>query len=294
MKKFLLLIATLVATPACHKTNTHRRTLNLKETTQPLASDRKEETPSVTVWIHGTRALKPLDEFAHAAPKGLHPVGSLTDIHRIKQLAKTISTADTVKFPFEHFYAFGWSGDLSFTARHEEATRLHEDLERLVAEYRKKYGHAPFIRLITHSHGGNVALNLATIPHPNKDWFINETILLACPVQHKTEHLIASPLFGKVYSFYSTLDSLQVADPQGLYKKERRPGDNRVFSQRRFPNHEKLIQVKLRINNHGVMHLGFILDSFIKHLPTVLNHLDAWEQEEPHTSDEVRQLNLLI
>lgn len=294
MKKFLLLIATLVAAPACHKTNTHRRTLNLKETVLPLASDRKETAPSVTVWIHGTRCLKPIDEFAHAAPKGLHTMASLTDIHRIKQLAKTMSTVDPIKFPFEHFYAFGWSGNLSFTARHEEAARLHAALELLVADYQKKYGQVPNIRLITHSHGGNVALNLATIPHPNKQWFINEAILLACPVQHKTEHLIASPLFGKVYSLYSTLDSLQVADPQGLYKKERQPGEKGVFSQRRFPDHEKLIQVKLRINKHGVMHLGFILDSFIKKLPAVLNYLDAWEQEEPHTATEVRQLNLIM
>lgn len=297
MKKVLVIIATLSLLPACRQAAvTSRRTLNLKD--QPaLQQSQPMTTPQVTIWIHGTRGFKPLDEYVHAAPptSELHSIASLSsNYNRFKNLTKSIAEADPIKFPFEHFYIFGWSGDLSFQERHKAALLLHQDLENLVASYTRTYGHAPCIRIITHSHGGNVALNLATIPHTNKDWFINELILLACPVQHKTEHLIASPLFGKVYSFYSTLDSIQVADPQGLYKKERQPNDKGIFSQRRFPDHEKLIQVKIRVNKHGIPHTGFTLCSFTKNLPAMINYLDAWEQEEPHTVNEVRQLNLIV
>ena len=297
MKKILLCIATFLALPSCHRSSvTCRRTLNLKKEIAEPRKEIKTESPYVTVWIHGTRGFKPFDEYVHAAPsqRGLQPMSSLTDKHRLKKIAQTIAAVDPVKYPFEHFYAFGWSGDLSFQARHDEAQRLHQQLEKLVATYTKKYGHAPFIRLITHSHGGNVALNLATIEHPNKEWFINEAILLACPVQHKTEQLVASPLFGKIYSFYSSMDTLQIADPQGLYKKECSPGDKGVFSKRRFPDSEKVIQTKLRINNHGVPHLEYITRPFLKKLPAIINYLDQWEEEQPHTPDEVRQLNVLL
>jgi hypothetical protein len=295
MKKLLVCLATLLTLPACHRSLvSNKRTLNLKKELIQPRKNITTETPYVTVWIHGTRGFKPFDEYVHAAPSkyGLQTMASLTNKHRLKKIAHTIADADPVKFPFEHFYAFGWSGDLSFQARHEEAARLHEQLETLVKIYTKKYGHAPFIRLITHSHGGNVALNLATIEHPNKEWFINEVILLASPVQHKTENLIASPLFGKIYSFYSSMDMLQVADPQRLYKKECAPGDKGLFSQRRFPDHEKLTQVRLRINNHGVPHLGFILRGFLKNLPAIINYLDQWEEEQPHTALEERRLNV--
>lgn len=295
VKKIALCLTALVALPSCHRSSvTNRRTLDLKHEKTLATPGHQQAAPYVTVWIHGTRALKPLDEYAHAAPTkaGIQSMENLTDKHRLKKIAQTLATADPIKYPFEHFYAFGWSGDLSFETRRAEAERLHKGLNELVDSYTKKYGHAPFIRLITHSHGGNVALNLATIEHTNKNWFINEAILLACPVQHTTEQLIASPLFGKVYSLYSTLDSLQVADPQGLYKKERKPGTKELFSQRRFPDNEKLTQIKLRINNHGVPHLGFILRNFLKHLPAIINYLDQWESEQPHRENEVRQLTI--
>jgi hypothetical protein len=295
MKKILLCLATLLVVPSCHRSSvTSRRTLNLKKEPPTLNQSQPTATPYITVWVHGSRAFKPFDEHIHATPQqGMQTMASLTKKHHIKKLAQMLGDANPVKYPFEHFYAFGWSGDLSFQVRHEEAARLHTELEKLVATYTKKYGHAPFIRIITHSHGGNVALNLATIEHPNKEWFINETIILASPVQHLTENLVSSPLFGKIYSFYSTFDTSQVMDPQGLYKA-RNKNYKTIFSQRRFPDNATLIQTKCRINNHGVPHIGFISERFIKNMPAIISYLDQWEEEQPHTAHEVRQLNLLM
>ena len=176
MKKLLLCLVTLLALPSCQRPSvTSRRTLNLKKETPTLQQAQPTATPYVTVWVHDSRAFKPFDEYIHATPhQGMQTMASLTKKHHIKKLAQMLADADPVKSPFEHFYAFGWSGDLSFQARHDEAARLHAELEELVSTYTKKYGHAPFIRIITHSHGGNVALNLATIEHTNKEWFINE------------------------------------------------------------------------------------------------------------------------
>jgi hypothetical protein len=237
MKKVFLCLAALLALSSCHHAPvTSRLTLNCKKgVVSPLPQKHPEQTPSITVWIHGTRGFKPLDEFVHAAPPGsdLRPIASLDKkYNRFKNMAKTIAEADPTNYPFEHFYIFGWSGDLSFKVRQKAAEDLHQDLEKIVAVYTKKYGKVPFIRLITHSHGGNVALNLATINHTNQEWLINEMILLACPVQHRTGNLIASPLFEKIYSFYSTMDTLQIADPQGFYRKDCSPEDKDIFSQR--------------------------------------------------------------
>ena len=64
---------------------------------------------------------------------------------------------------YNMFYAFGWSGLISQNSRRYEAIRLHNVL---VAEIKRiKALHIPNlkVRLIAHSHGGNLCLNLAAI-----------------------------------------------------------------------------------------------------------------------------------
>ncbi|HJZ23991.1 MAG TPA: hypothetical protein VJ201_06030 [Candidatus Babeliales bacterium] len=61
------------------------------------------------------------------------------------------------------YYTFGWSGLMSQTARRSEAVCLYNALTDEVKKF-KTYGITPKIRLICHSHGGNVALNLGAIP----------------------------------------------------------------------------------------------------------------------------------
>lgn len=61
-----------------------------------------------------------------------------------------------------YFYTFGWSGLISQQRRRKEAMRLYD---ALIVEYQalKQRGITPKIRLIAHSHGGNVILNTAGI-----------------------------------------------------------------------------------------------------------------------------------
>jgi hypothetical protein len=61
-----------------------------------------------------------------------------------------------------YFYAFGWSGLLSQTNRRSEAIRFYNSLCAEV-DHLKQRGIHPKIRIITHSHGGNLALNIAAV-----------------------------------------------------------------------------------------------------------------------------------
>lgn len=61
-----------------------------------------------------------------------------------------------------YFYTFGWSGLMSQTRRLKESLRLYNALSDEIKKF-KEHGLNPKIRIIAHSHGGNVSLNLAAI-----------------------------------------------------------------------------------------------------------------------------------
>jgi len=61
-----------------------------------------------------------------------------------------------------YFYTFGWSGLMSQKSRSFESIRLYNALSEEL-EHFKSRGITPKIRLICHSHGGNLSLNLAAI-----------------------------------------------------------------------------------------------------------------------------------
>ncbi len=60
------------------------------------------------------------------------------------------------------FYTFGWSGLLSRQRRRQEALRLYNALSEEITKYENQ-GFKTKIIIAAHSHGGNVALNLAGI-----------------------------------------------------------------------------------------------------------------------------------
>jgi hypothetical protein len=60
------------------------------------------------------------------------------------------------------FYTFGWSGLISQNSRRFEAIRLYNALSEEVKKLNDQ-GIYPKIRLLTHSHGGNLCLNLAAV-----------------------------------------------------------------------------------------------------------------------------------
>jgi len=295
----LCTLVTYCFTKANPKTELHvRKKIFVQKNKQAnIPTTKKEissalEAPRITIWLHGTKSMSFISDFVHAAPnKGLLLANDLSAYYRIKRVIKTLATSDAKRFPLEHFYVYGWSGKLCFKKRLNEAIKLYAAINDLVHQHTTPNGIAPHITLITHSHGGNVALNLATIAH--KDPALNiELIMLACPVQHETKTNVQSPLFERIYSFYSPADVMQIVDPQGLYITEHNAKLHFELSERVFPSHSGLRQMMLEINGHGITHLGFILERTIRMLPTLLNAAEEWESEEPSISGTERILEV--
>ena len=150
------------------------------------ASHRKKANPShnptITVWIHGTRFFpRPLYKEFFKGKADLVPAAQVSQEYKLRLIADILHTADPTLFDLEHLYIFGWSGKLCFKERQQTAELLYTALVKKTREYKEKYGKNPAIRLICHSHGGNVALNLSNIHH-TEDITIDELIMLACPV----------------------------------------------------------------------------------------------------------------
>jgi hypothetical protein len=273
--------------------------------------------PIITVWIHGTKIDECLPSpFAHYAKKlaplmfehtlGLHLSSTCGEYHYDAIRAAALGTTDPLQFQPEHLYSFGWSGELNTRARQKAAQELFNALKLLILAIREEYHADPEIILISHSHGGNVILHLAEIIDPDGfELTITKAILLACPVQKRTEHLINAPMFKRIYSLHSHTDMIQIADLQGLHNKKKvtRP----LLSCRHFDAHPKLIQAAIRwkncpiwhpddyiINevmlklltrgiksvnylkkNRGLLHIEFQLLPFVRQLPSIICMLDT-------------------
>ncbi len=239
------------------------------------------ESPPITVWIHGTRFIRrPLFYSFFNGTPSIRLAQDVDPDHYLYQIARTLSTVSPHLFPLQTFYIFGWSGKLSSAIRQEAAQYLYTELQRIVAEYKQTYEKDPIIRLLTHSHGGTVALNLARIEKKEADipLKIDELVLMACPVQKSTKKYIENDLFTHTCALYSGLDMLQVLAPQLTYTFYRtKKGHLRSrfhwppFSHRRFKNHPKLAQVKIKINGRALFHTEFTSQKFISILPHVLH-----------------------
>ncbi len=182
------------------------------------------------ICIHGTLIPNFVRPFVHMAlgpADNLIPMKSCPTI--VKEIGKVLHEADSVLFPEESFYVYRWSGHLDFESRKKAAQELFNIL----------CNHNGEIIIIAHSHGCNVALNLANIAksQTKNNCIVSKLILLAPPVQRATEECVESPLFKQVFSFYSTADIMQVVDPQRLYNETARvskDGDVPFFSKRTF------------------------------------------------------------
>ncbi|MDP3889057.1 MAG: hypothetical protein Q8Q25_00750 [bacterium] len=235
-------------------------------------------TPPVTVWVHGSgtalaKFFRP--KFFYSLP-GLHKATELDPKYHYRRIADSLSVADSDHFPLETFYFFGWSGSISFKVRKKAAVDLYESLQNLSDDYYRVHGQKPSIKIITHSHGGNVALGGdSDFNFPKKsDMEISQLILLACPVQVRTEENSKNGLFHDVISLCSN-ELLQILDPQGLYRKTPSLRTKKIplFSKRFFTRNENIIQAKLTMDDHRVSHMQFISPSFLHHLPVMLETL---------------------
>lgn len=283
--------------------------------------------PIVTVWIHGTKVDECLPSpFACLAKKvgnmifqhkpGLNHVTTFNQYHYEAIRSSILGTTQPTLFQSEHMYSFGWSGKLNQIARENASQELFNSLKYVHKKIQDQTGQDPEFVLISHSHGGNVILHLAEITDPDGfDLTISKAILLACPVQKNTAHLINSPIFKRIYSLHSHTDMIQIADMQGLRKKkhEHKP----FFSERHFDANPKLVQVLIRwkncptwheqdriidefmlkhltngikmINlikkNRGLFHVEFQLLPFVRHLGSIITYLDdLFEKDAQCTS----------
>lgn len=226
----------------------------------------------ITVYVHGTR-LTPSNfskKYLYRIP-GMHNITKYDHNYNCRNIAELLAKIDPGQYSIDTYYYFGWSGKLCFTERKAAAKNLYMELEKLYHAHINPLGEGPIIRIITHSHGGNVFLNLANIIPAESQLIIDEAIILACPVQDKTKHLVACPRFKKIYAFYSGNDMFQVLDPQGWYKKGKA---KKLFSDRRFPETDNLRQARIKLNGGHPMHIDFFMPKFMANLPTLCKQVD--------------------
>lgn len=245
------------------------------------AQERKEsmrDQKHITIWIHGTRGkeiapvflsptLRDIEKRICFCPPGLHLTYDIDPHWYVKKIAQLISQGNSNEFPLESFYLFGWSGTLDAASRKEEAKQLYNALQHLYAQYTHN-DIAPKITIITHSHGGNVALNMVSAYNQSQQKIIiDRLLLLACPIQEETKHFTKSELFTNIYSLHSHADLLQRLDPQnthplihalreslretslapfkGLWKRLFSKKQSPFFSQRHFEHAPKIKQATI-------------------------------------------------
>jgi pimeloyl-ACP methyl ester carboxylesterase len=251
-------------------------------------SDAVKDDPVITVWIHGTKFVR--SDTYRRVYNGIPDVKHINEFpseHAIQfQMCLLDRDAPTL-FGYNNLYLFGWSGRLSTHERYGVAAILYQKLAVLAESYQQKHGKEPCIRLVTHSHGGNVALNLARIHKKQKAQFTIDTlVLLACPVQHETKKLAESNFFNKVYAFYSSLDMVQVMAPEFVYRM-RNDEDSIIgsclrwipFSHRCFEARSCVRQAWIKMNGHGLMHSSFAHVKFLRTLPHLIKAVDELYQE---------------
>lgn len=260
---------------------------SLNEYAIPPKQTQSTTSPPITIWIYGTLLLK--KSFFYTYFDGITGLKKASELFKSPKypgkIARWISNQKIISFPLETFYFFGWTGKLNNSERWNAAQILHTQLKQLISDYQSTFGHYPQIRLICHSHGGNVALYLAQLEENNPSNIIIENlVLLACPVQRCTIKYIEAPLFKKIYALYSSLDVIQVLAPQHPYY--------RPFSAKRFPTNSKTIQAKIKINGHALLHTSFTKQRFVRLLPTILKELEFDSGNVSHNYSKDFVLNI--
>ena len=248
----------------------------------------KQTPTSITIWIHGTQILKnsPYIKEFDCTTK-LKPASKISKWRHLYKIARALHKGDPQRFAWQTMYIFGWPGTLRAKKRQWAAQKLYTELQRVQKEFESIYKTKPIIRILTHSHGGNVALNMAHLERT--DLTIDELILLACPVQQQTQDYIQHPMFKKIYTLYSSLDFIQVIAPQFKYKHKRN-NDYSLWreinwiptSNRRFPEHTHLAQTKIKLNGRALFHDDFVKTQFLSSMSEILDAMDNMKQEDDY------------
>ncbi len=235
---------------------------------------------TVTIYVHGTTTalgLKFLSKFytdVSFGEQGLHHISKMVPDALLKKDIELLQELDPNRFCVDHFYTFGWSGKLQDKAREADGKKLYDDIKILLKQYKRTYGFYPAVRLLTFSHGGNVALHMVKhLPFFTDQEIDVELVLVAVPVQKTTSKLIEHPCITKSYVISSTRDLIQLVDVYTYDKKRHFP--KRFFDTQASNCH----QIEVKINNRGLGHID-LMRSFMMHLPAALNHADSLQANQ--------------
>lgn len=158
-----------------------------------------------------------------------------------------------------HYYTFGWSGLVSNKLRYIEANFLYRELSKLIKQF-KAQGIHPKLRIIGYSHGGNIGLQLGAL-HQTKSKdeqiFIDEFHLLGTPIQVETDYLINSPVFKKVYNWYSRADGVQSLD---FFSFKRWFSHKKFLKRKNFTIPDKLTQLRIKVTGYEPKNMKQTLD----------------------------------
>ena len=257
-------IIIMVLSGCAPKKSQYRRKVFLTKTffESPLADG------PITVFVHGTKTSL-ISRLVHQTdhPAGIMPSTEVCTNSVLTRIGPTLNAVDPQQFPLNTFYYYTWSGKMTFAYRLQAAEKLYEVLRN----------HKGPVTMITHSHGCNVALNLAYWANVQQDtsFSIDRLILLAPPVQEVTKPYVYSPIFKRVYTFYSTADIMQIGDPQALYWESylhTKPSTLIPWlSCRIFDPAPHIIQTRVLFDRQSPGHLHFLLSRFIRKLPALLD-----------------------
>lgn len=216
--------------------------------------------------------LKRIDEKSHLTLQGLKNIYE----YQYELFGK--------KLDDHYLYTFGWNGLLSWSKRYKESEffyeELHKELDRLAA-----LGIYPSIRIITFSHGGNVALNISIVKEKdtkprNRDLIVDELIMLAVPVQAETDQQIASPFFKKIYHCYSNEDNIQTMD----FFSSQRLFSNRFFKKSYdYTVPENVTQIQLRITKRVAGKKNVCIDPEKPHTLLAAKRIRLEHKDPSHT-----------
>jgi hypothetical protein len=110
------------------------------------------------------------------------------------------------------YFLFGHLGLLCQQYRADAGAELYQHICDTVVELKKQYKNV-HVRVVTHSHGGNIALNLARAEHQyNRNLVVDDLIMYGAPIQVETAVYAYDPVFVRVINCYSEGDSIQSND----------------------------------------------------------------------------------
>ncbi len=144
------------------------------------------------------------------------------------------------------YYTYGHLGLLSQKYRKQAAYQLYWALCDELKRYKNDYETLE-IEIVAHSHGGNIAFNVAAAEQEFKQGLHVQTLILwGTPIQHETAHYAFSDFFTHVINCYSDGDYIQGSDWISTHHRR----SYKTFEQAGYTiNASPVIQMRVIVDN---------------------------------------------